>query len=68
MNVTFRLPSDEVLSHRTPRQFDKTLSALGRKNLGDWYASDIASYEEFVTLRKEWFGLPAAPGTQRRIS
>jgi hypothetical protein len=63
-----QLPSDDVLSHRTPQQFDKTLSALGRKNLGDWYAADIAFYEAFVALRKEWFGLPAAPQPPRPIS
>jgi len=63
-----RLPSDEVLSHRTPRQFDQTLSALGRKNITEWYAGDIAFYEEFARLRQEWFGLPAAPDPQRQAS
>jgi hypothetical protein len=63
-----RLPTDEVVSHRAPEQFDKTLSALGRKNISDWYANDIAFYEEFVALRKEWFGLPGAPEPQHPIS
>jgi hypothetical protein len=63
-----QLPSDEVLSHRTPGQFDQKLSPLGRKNLCDWYAADIAFYETFVTLRKEWFGLPAAAQPRRGMS
>ena len=63
-----RLPKDEVLSHRTPAQFDTNLSALGRKNVSDWYAGDIAFYEEYIALREQWHGLPAVAAPQRAAS
>ncbi len=53
---SIRLPDDPVLAHRTPQQFDATLSGLARTNLTNWYAADIAFVEEYVRLRGEWFG------------
>ncbi len=47
------LPSDATLAHRTPPQFDRTLSPLAERNLASWYASDIRFYEHCVQLHGE---------------
>jgi hypothetical protein len=51
-----RLPEDPVLAHRTPPEFDTTLSPLARENLRRWYAADVRFFAEYGRLRGEWFG------------
>lgn len=45
------LPVDDVLAHRTPSEFDRSLSPLAEKNLSSWYAEDIRFYEYCLRLR-----------------
>jgi len=48
---TLLLPTDDVLSHRTPPQFDRSLSPLSVHNLLQWYSEDIHFYDYCVQLR-----------------
>ncbi len=48
---TIALPSDDKLAHRTPAEFDRSLSPLAEKNLREWYAQDIQFYEHCMRLR-----------------
>ena len=44
------LPSDDVLSHRTPSGFDRHLSTIAQGNLADWYHDDFVFYEYCIRL------------------
>ncbi len=46
------LPSDPVLSHRSPPGCDTSLSPLGRENLERWYQDDIVLYRACLALRR----------------
>ncbi|MFZ1919781.1 MAG: hypothetical protein WAU58_19570 [Terriglobales bacterium] len=45
------LPQDDILAHRTPREFDRKLTPLAEQNLSAWYAEDIRFYEHCLHLR-----------------
>lgn len=45
------LPEDDVLAHRTPKEFDRSLSPLAERNLLNWYAEDIRFYNYCQELR-----------------
>lgn len=45
------LPEDDVLAHRTPREFHRQLTPQAERNLFDWYAEDIRFYDRCLKLR-----------------
>ena len=45
------LPEDDVLAHRTPREFNRQLTPLAERNLSNWYAEDIRFYDRCLKLR-----------------
>ena len=45
------LPEDDILAHRTPREFDRRISSLAEDGLTQWYAEDIRFYEHCVEIR-----------------
>jgi len=47
------LPKDDVLAHRTPREFDRRLSPLAEQNLREWYSNDLQFYEHCLRLRAQ---------------
>lgn len=47
------LPSDPLACHKAPETMDKHLSEAARRNLGKWYAKDIALYDDSMQLRGE---------------
>ena len=49
--TTLSLPEDDALAHRTPQQFDRSLSPLSVRNLSEWYAEDIRFYEHCLRVR-----------------
>lgn len=51
-----QLPADPVFAHRTPPQYETSLSAAARANVSAWYAEDIAFFAEYKRIREEWFG------------
>lgn len=48
---TLALPEDDVLAHRTPKEFDRRLTPLGERNIRVWYADDLRFYEHCVQIR-----------------
>jgi hypothetical protein len=48
---TVSLPTDDHLAHRTPPQFDRSLSVSAERNLASWYAADIRFYEHCLRFR-----------------
>jgi hypothetical protein len=46
-----KLPNDDVLAHRTPTRFDRTLTPLAEQNLRRWYADDFRFYDYCVQFR-----------------
>ncbi len=56
MHEDAELPHDEVASHRTPRQFDTSLSESGHANLLNWYARDVELYRHCAELRLRLWG------------
>jgi hypothetical protein len=50
---TLSLPADDVGAHRTPQGFDRSLSALARRNLSQWYSDDLRLYEYCLQLRAD---------------
>ena len=46
------LPSDPVVIHKTPESMDRHLSDAARRNLREWYATDIALYDSALALRR----------------
>lgn len=47
-----KLPSDDVLAHRTPPEFDRQLSTLAAENLAQWYKEDFVFYEHCIRLAR----------------
>ena len=47
------LPSDDVRAHRTPGDYDRTLTILAQENLTRWYMDDIHFYEECMAFRRK---------------
>jgi hypothetical protein len=48
---SLRLPDDLVGSHRTPQEFEATLSATGEVNVRSWYAGDFPLFNCAIELR-----------------
>lgn len=51
IEVPISLPTDPVAAHATPPGFGRTLSPIGTRNVRDFYAGDIALYEECLRLK-----------------
>lgn len=45
------LPTDPIISHRTPPGYDTRLSPLGRTNLERWYSDDIILHRACLAMR-----------------
>jgi hypothetical protein len=45
------LPEDDLLAHRTPKDFNRQLTPLAERNLADWYVEDIRFYDRCLKLR-----------------
>ncbi|NQY67972.1 MAG: sulfotransferase family 2 domain-containing protein [Flavobacteriales bacterium] len=48
------LPTDDLASHRNTLEVDKNLSDIGRKNIEDWYSSDILFYSKWENGIYDW--------------